>query len=103
MEIKNDTANRKFTAQVPGGEAKIIYRRGPDNVYELISTEVPVEARGHLIASDLVTEAIRVAKAEDVKVIATCPYVRSWFRKHPDQSGILYGGADSVRFGAPPS
>ncbi|MNJ92717.1 hypothetical protein D3C87_103910 [compost metagenome] len=89
MQIKNDTANRKFTASVDGGEAKIRYRRGPDNAYELVATEVPEEARGKNIADQLVREALRVAKEEDVQVIATCPYVKRWFEKHPEEQGIL--------------
>lgn len=89
MEIKNDTANRKFTTQVTGGEAKIRYRRGPDDAYDLVATEVPPEARGQNIADKLVREALRVAKEEDVKIIATCPYVKKWFEKHPEENGIL--------------
>lgn len=88
MEIENVTGS-KFRVMVDGGEAHILYRRGPENSYDLIATEVPPEARGQNVADQLVREALRTAKAENVKIIATCPYVKRWFEKHPEENGIL--------------
>jgi predicted GNAT family acetyltransferase len=95
MEIKNDTNSKKFTSQVEGGEAYIIYRRGPENAYELVSTLVPPPARGHNVADQLVRMALETAKREQVKIIATCPYVRSWFKKHPSEQAILQSPLDT--------
>ncbi|MNS72952.1 hypothetical protein D3C72_1063760 [compost metagenome] len=89
MEIQNDKTNHKFVAQVEGGEAHILYRRGTNNELELYSTLVPAQARGKNIADLMVREALNFAKEEKVLIIDTCPYVKVWFKKHPEESGIL--------------
>lgn len=88
MQIEN-IDGKKFRAMVDGGEAHILYRRGPENSYNLIETLVPVKSRGKNVADQLVREALQTARAENVKVIATCPYVKRWFEKHPEEQSIL--------------
>lgn len=90
MEITHEPAHHKFSVQVPGGEGVILYRRGPDNSYDLYATEVPVEARGKNVADQLMRKALQTAKDEKVKIIPTCPYVERWFDRHPDEKGILW-------------
>ncbi|WII72130.1 GNAT family N-acetyltransferase [Bdellovibrio sp. 22V] len=89
MDIQNDSTHRRFKTLVDGGEAHILYHRGPQNSYDLFATEVPPESRGKNIADQLVREAIKVAKSENVQIIATCPYVKHWFDKHPEEKEIL--------------
>ncbi|MEK2690196.1 GNAT family N-acetyltransferase [Bdellovibrio sp. GT3] len=89
MNIRHDVSGQRFATTVQGGDAHILYRRGPNNAYDLYATYVPVESRGQNIAEQLVREAIHIAKEEKVQIIATCPYVASWFRKHPEENKIL--------------
>lgn len=88
MEIEN-VPGKKFRGAVDGGEARLLYRRTADNDYDLVSTLVPQESRGKHIADQLVRFALQAAKNENVKVIATCPYVKHWFEKHPEERSIL--------------
>lgn len=88
MQVEN-VVGKKFRATVEGGEARILYRRGPENSYNLIETLVPAEARGKNVADQLVRAALQTARDENVKVIATCPYVKRWFEKHPEEQSIL--------------
>ncbi|MBO9665559.1 MAG: N-acetyltransferase [Bdellovibrio sp.] len=96
MKITNDAEGKRFFTTVKGGDAHILYNRGPNNIYDLYATYVPTESRGHNIADQLVREAIRVAKEEKVQILDTCPYVHSWFRKHPEESDILFGAGESI-------
>ncbi|KHD89208.1 MAG: acetyltransferase [Bdellovibrio sp. ArHS] len=89
MDFKHDVQGQKIFTMVEGGEAHILYRRGQDNSYDLYSTEVPPEARGKNVADQLVREALKLAKSEKAQVIATCPYVKKWFEKHPEEKAIL--------------
>ncbi len=89
MEITHDTAHRKFSVPVEGGEGVLLYRRGPQNSYDLYSTVVPPEARGKNVADQLVRKALQAAKDENVKVIPTCPYIAKWFERHPEESSLL--------------
>lgn len=89
MNIRHDKAGMRFVTNVEGGDAHILYRRGPNNSYDLYATYVPTESRGNNIADQLVREALRTAKSEKVQVVDTCPYVASWFRKHPEENKML--------------
>ena len=88
-EIRNDMKRQRFVRDVEGGEAFLVYKKINGNIYDLISTEVPVVSRGHNIGDSLVREALKTAKSEMSQVIATCPYVKRWFVKHPDEQSIL--------------
>jgi len=90
MEIKHDTAGKKFYVNVEGGEANAFYRRGPHNSLDIYSVVVPVPARGKNVADQLVREALKMARAENVKVIPTCPYVARWFDRHPEEKNLLF-------------
>lgn len=89
LEIRNDTQKKKFIADVDGGQATLTYRKGNNNVYELVATEVPVASRGQNVGDALVKEALKTARSEMAQVIATCPFVKRWFVKHPDEQSIL--------------
>ncbi|QLY26242.1 GNAT family N-acetyltransferase [Bdellovibrio sp. KM01] len=89
MNIRHDKGGQRFVTNVKGGDAHILYRRGPNNAYDLYATYVPTESRDQKIADQLVREAIRVAKEDKVQIIDSCPYVAGWFRKHPEDTKIL--------------
>ena len=48
-------------------------------------TEVPRSAAGHGVGDALVRAALAFAREQGQRVIATCPYVQAWLRKHPDE------------------
>lgn len=89
MSIEN-RVNDRFVLPIEGmGEGVLMYRRGKDNSLDLYSTQVPPEARGQNIGDKLVRAALDFARQEGVKVIPTCPYVAHWFKKHPEEAGML--------------
>ncbi|MEK2643956.1 GNAT family N-acetyltransferase [Bdellovibrio sp. BCCA] len=89
MEIQR-IQDKKFSAQVEGGEAVLLYRRGPQNSMDILGVEVPPPARGKNVADQLMREALRKAKEEHVKVIASCSYAESWFDRHPEEEDIIF-------------
>ena len=48
-------------------------------------TEIPPSGRGKGVADALVRAALRYARERGARVMATCPYVRVWLRRHPDE------------------
>ncbi|WP_374077106.1 GNAT family N-acetyltransferase [Bdellovibrio bacteriovorus] len=88
MEIER-VADKKFSTKVEGGEAVLIYRRGPENSFDILGVEVPPPARGKNVADQLMREAVKAARAENVKVVASCSYAVHWFDTHPDEEDIL--------------
>ena len=79
--IDNRTKNR-FELSVNGETAFLLYERTNDAL-RLIHTEVPIAQRGHHLGETLVEAALEAARSEGLRVIALCPFVRAYMRKHP--------------------
>jgi predicted GNAT family acetyltransferase len=54
-------------------------------------TEVPEEYEGQGIAAQLVRSALDSARARNLRVVALCPYVRAFLRRHEDEYMDLVG------------
>jgi len=70
---------------LPDGDAELIYGRFTDDVIDLQHTEVPPSGRGKGIGDALVRAALAYARGRGARVMATCPYVQAWLRRHPDE------------------
>lgn len=60
-----------------------------DDVWDVNHTWVDPSLRGQGIASKLVVAVDELARAEGKKLIATCPYVITWYKRHADKADIL--------------
>lgn len=89
MPATHDPAHHRFLFPTPHGDAELVYRARRDGTLDLQHTFVPEAARGGTIASDLVTAAVAHARARDLKLVATCPYVQSWLVRHPDEKELF--------------
>jgi predicted GNAT family acetyltransferase len=74
-------ANR-FETVVGGQVAYLSYERRPDAIV-FLHTEVPESLRGRGIAARLAKAAVASARAEGLRVVAVCQYVRAYLRRHP--------------------
>jgi predicted GNAT family acetyltransferase len=63
--------------------AFLSYRR-EGNQLILIHTEVPESLQGRGIAGRLARFGLEYAKREGLKVVALCPFVKSYLEKHPE-------------------
>ncbi|HEU4570704.1 MAG TPA: GNAT family N-acetyltransferase [Gemmatimonadales bacterium] len=84
MSATHDPLRHRFVIATPHGDAELVYRPRADGTLDLQHTFVPVEARGGTLASELVEAAVAHARAGDLRLIATCPYVRRWRERHPE-------------------
>lgn len=66
------------------------YYKAEEKVYEFDHTFVDPSLRGQGIAGALVEKAIAEVRAQDGKILPTCPYVKEWFARHKEEEGILY-------------
>jgi len=58
-------------------------------VITFVHTEVPAELGGQGVGSKLVKGALDQVRADGLKVVAQCPFVRGWIEKHPDYADLL--------------
>jgi uncharacterized protein len=80
--VSDNRQLRRFEVTVSGHTAFLAYQRAEDAL-TLIHTEVPTELRGRHIGETLVKAALNEARAGHLRVIAVCPFVKAYLRKHP--------------------
>ena len=83
--VRHDSEGSRFVVDLPNGQAELIYGEFAEDVLDLQHTEVPPSGRGKGVGDALVRAALRYARARGTRVMATCPYVRAWLRRHPDE------------------
>ena len=72
----------QFELVVDGQTAVLTYERTPTSLV-LVHTEVPPPLRGRDFGEALVKAAIDAARAEGLQIVAVCPFVKAYLRKHP--------------------
>jgi uncharacterized protein len=78
-----DNPTRKRFELVSGGQtAFLLYKRTRDAL-TLIHTEVPPALRGHRLGEALVKAALHEARSAGLRIVAVCPFVKAYLRKHP--------------------
>jgi uncharacterized protein len=87
-DVVNNRAHHRYELTVDGHLAATYYEVA-DNVISFIHTEVPPELGGKGIGSKLVKGALDQVRADGLKVIAQCPFVKAYIDKHPDYANLL--------------
>jgi uncharacterized protein len=84
-DVRHDPEGSRFVVDLPDGQAELFYDLFAEDVLDLQHTEVPPSGKGKGIGDALVRAALRYARERGVRVMATCPYVQAWLRRHPDE------------------
>ena len=87
-EVTHDESARQFELPVRGGLAVLQYQRSAGRI-DLRHTAVPREDEGSGHGSALVQAALDYARRAGLSVVATCPFVKAYLEKHPDQRDIV--------------
>jgi predicted GNAT family acetyltransferase len=82
-QVRDNRDDEQFEITVEGETAFLAYERSADALV-LVHTEVPPALRGHHLGETLVKAALDAAAAEKLRIVALCPFVRAYLRKHPD-------------------
>ena len=80
--VRDNHTEHRFELVVNGETAFLLYQRTHDAL-TLIHTEVPAVLRGGHVGEALVKAAFAVARSAGLRVVAVCPFVRAYLRKHP--------------------
>lgn len=98
MDVVHDEATSRFVVSLDGHTAELQYERLPDGVLDLIHTGVPKALQGRRIGDALAIAAFDYARANGLRVVLTCPFLRRWIVSHPEQRNIvIWKGTSGAR------
>jgi predicted GNAT family acetyltransferase len=83
ISIQLDKDKERFVVKLNGSEAFIDYEMLQDEVLDLKHTFVPEKHRGQNIANELAKYALDYARNNQLKIIPTCDFIKSFLEKNP--------------------
>jgi predicted GNAT family acetyltransferase len=89
VRVEHEASRHRYVVHYPGGDAELVYAPAGDGVVDLRHTYVPPEARGDGVGDALVRAALADARAQGRRIIPTCPYVRAWLARHPEERDLV--------------
>ena len=87
-DVVNNPAKGRYELAVDGHIAAAYYDISGD-VVTFTHTEVPKELEGRGIGSRLVKGALDQVRAQGLKAVALCPFVKAYIGKHPEYADLL--------------
>lgn len=75
--------------------AEMTYFKSGENQITIDHTEVDEKLRGEHIGEDLVAEAVKYARANGLKIQATCPYAKKVLERNSDYADVYVSGVGS--------
>ncbi len=88
VSVIDNAAKHRFELHAGGDVAFLNYNLWP-NAMELVHTEVPKAMEGRGIGGKLASAALESARARGLKVKATCPFVTSYVKRHPEYADLI--------------
>jgi uncharacterized protein len=86
--VRDNADRHRFELDADGHVAFSNYARA-GNVIIIQHTEVPKELGGRGIGSALARGVLEFARAQGLKVVPRCPFVKSYIDKHPEFADLL--------------
>lgn len=80
--FRDNRDQNQFELEQDGQVAFLAYDRDDEQV-TLIHTEVPPALRGKGVGEALVRDALEQVRGEGLRIVAVCPFVRAYMKKHP--------------------
>lgn len=87
-EVSNNEAQHRYELEIDGQLAIAEYKLRPGRI-AFTHTEVPDALEGRGIGSKLVRAALADARAQGLKVVPLCPFVKRYIEKHPEEQDLL--------------
>ncbi|MCJ8167343.1 N-acetyltransferase [Pontibacter sp. E15-1] len=89
MNVVHEEKYQQFTVVLGEDEAELAYAIPSEGVMNFTHTYVPAEARGEHVADTLIKEGLRYAAEHKFKVMAACPVVASFLKRHQEYQHLL--------------
>jgi predicted GNAT family acetyltransferase len=91
VRVVDNPAERRYEAQLDGRVVGFSeYNLAGDRIV-FLHTEVDPSVKGLGIGSRLAAGELDDVRARGLKVVAKCPFIAAWLRRHPDYQDLLAG------------
>ncbi len=87
-QVTHNAVAHRFEMQVDGQLAHCDYRMDGSTM-QIVHTEVPAALEGRGLARALVDAAMAHARAQGLKVLPLCSYVRAYVARHPEVADLI--------------
>lgn len=87
-DVRHNTDANRYEIDVDGRLAVLDYVR-TDGAIILTRAETPPPLRGRGLASQLTRHALEAARAEGLRVVPRCPFVRDYIHNHPEFEDLV--------------
>ncbi len=90
IQVTNNVQSSRFEIHVEGGRLAGFseYKNG-DGVREFVHTVVEDEFEGKGIGRKLARGALDQTRADELKVVATCKFLKRWIGRNPEYRDLL--------------
>ncbi len=85
VDVIDNPERSRFELAVDGEMAVLVYERTP-GALRLVHTEVPKAWRGRGLGERLGKAPLERGRADGLRIVAICPFVRAYLRKHPEEN-----------------
>lgn len=85
--VRDNTVSHRFELEIDDEVAKAWYRR-QGNVVTFTHTDVPAALSGKGVGSRLAKGALDAVRAAGLKVVAKCPFIAAYLKKHPEYDDL---------------
>jgi predicted GNAT family acetyltransferase len=87
--VTDNEAESRFEIRVGGELAGFIGYILDESLIDLVHTEVDPRFQGGGLAGQLARASLDSARNRGLAVLPTCPFIRSWIRKHPEYKDLV--------------
>lgn len=87
--VTDSPEHRRWEARVDGALAGVAVYRRDGGVITFVHTEVEPTFEGRGIGGALARTSLDAARAQGLRVVASCPFYEAWIDKHPAYQDLL--------------
>ncbi|MFF7991353.1 GNAT family N-acetyltransferase [Kitasatospora xanthocidica] len=96
VSIRDAEEKSRFEAWVDGAQAGFAEYLRSDRLVVYPHTVVEPAFEGQGVGSALARAALDDARARDLPVLATCPFIKGWLLRHPEYTDLAYENRSRV-------
>lgn len=86
--VRDNRAEQEFELDLDGHRAVAAYQREGGTI-TFTHTHVPKPLEGRGVGSRLVRAALDASRDQGLKVVAQCPFVAAYIKRHPEYRDLL--------------